>query len=482
MPLANSPPGVRTRIGKDQRQSKQSDCRRDAKRTAFVSAPTQQTTSQQTTSKEIRDMRTLLFGTTVMVGLAGPVGAATLNSIAIDDGSGSVAALAIIQDDSSNTNTVSGDGASGAGSARLPISGPWNSIVINQIGAGNVLQTSAGGTIKSKAASTAASLTANYTTTSTGGNIHSLSIGKTTAPLDPSVVVFVKNNGASDNTVTDTLDGASLSYNLGLQGTGNALTNTVSAATGGITLTQGNSAYGVSGGYGIAGNSNTIVNTLTSTGGTVLASLMVNGNGNSLTNTVTTTGGAITLVQGGGGNGITGSSNIITNTIGGDTAVTSFEQTLAINGSGNTVVNTVDSAGDKVVDLLMSASSNNTIHTTVSGGGLQTASLVTSGSSYLNYSLTSAANNSYANIGLTGVSGVIATPAVVTVEQTSGASNATAILNVTGTGFTMGTLGNVPGTYSAAGAGVAVYQNSPGAYLNATVTAASNGYTAKFTQ
>jgi len=154
---------------------------------------------------------------------------------------------------------VSGDGASGAGAARLPISGPWSTIVINQTGSGNVLRTAAGGTITSKAGSTSASLTANYTTTAAGGNVHSLTIGKTTTPLNPSVVIFVKNNGASDNTVTDTLDGASLSYNLGLLGTGNAVTNTVSAATGGITLTQGNSAYGVAGGYGIAGDSNTVV-------------------------------------------------------------------------------------------------------------------------------------------------------------------------------------------------------------------------------
>jgi hypothetical protein len=427
-------------------------------------------------------MKTLLLGTTMLMGLAGPAFAATLNSIAIDNGSGSVGALAIIQDDGSNTNTVSGDGASGAGAARLPISGPWSTIVINQTGSGNVLRTAAGGTITSKAGSTSASLTANYTTTAAGGNVHSLTIGKTTTPLNPSVVIFVKNNGASDNTVTDTLDGASLSYNLGLLGTGNAVTNTVSAATGGITLTQGNSAYGVAGGYGIAGDSNTVVNTLASTGGTVLASLMITGNGNSLTNTITTTGGAITLAQGGGGNGITGSSNSITNTIGASVAVTSFSQTLAVNGSGNTIVNTVDSAGGKTVDLLMASSSSDNITTTVGGGGLQTASLSTSGSSYLNYSLTSAANNSYASVGLTGVSGVSATPAVVTVEQTAAASNATAILNVTATGLTMGTLGSVPGAYNAAGAGVAVYQNSPGAYLNATVTAASNGYTAKFTQ
>ena len=128
------------------------------------------------------------------------------------------------------------------------------------------------------------------------------------------------------------------------------------------------------------------------------------------------------------------------------------------------------------------ASSNNTVNTSVTGGGAQTASLSTSGSSYVDYGLTSAANGSYANVSLNSVTGISGTPAVVRVEQTVNAPGATAMLTVNGGGNTMGVLGSVPGTYSASGAGVAVYQNSSGAYLNASVTAAGNGYTAKFTQ
>jgi hypothetical protein len=428
-------------------------------------------------------MRKLLLGTTLLAGLASPTFAASPNTIAIDatgnGGNSAVQSLSISQDDSASSNTVSGNGSSSSSATQLPVRGTWNSIAINQTGGKNTLQ----GAIKtSTASSSTASLNANYLTTDTGANAHSLTIGGTAAPANPSVTIFVKNNGTTANTVTDTLDGGSLSYNLGLQGTGNSVTNNVSAGVGGVTLTQGGSAYGIASNYGINGNGNTVNNQLASGGGTVLASLMLNGDINAVTNTVTTNGGAITLTQGGAGYGITGGGNSITNTVGQSAAVDSFSQHLAVNGSGNTVVNTVDSAGDKVVDLSLLASSNNTVNTSVTGGGAQTASLSTAGSSYVDYGLTSAANGSYANVSLNSVTGISGTPAVVRVEQTVNAPGATAMLTVDGGVNTMGVLGSVPGTYSTSGAGVAVYQNSPSAYLNATVTAAANGYTAKFTQ
>lgn len=189
-------------------------------------------------------MKKFMLGTTVMVGLASPVFAATLNSIAIDDTAGQVGTLSIIQDDSAgnSTNTVSGDGTSGAGAPQLPISGPWSTIAITQTGKGNTLK----GAITS---SSTGSVTANYTTTSTGANVHSLTIGQVTAPAAPSVTIFVKNNGTSGNAITDTLDGATLTHNLGLLGKANSLTNNVSAGAGGITLTEGGSAYGIASSY-----------------------------------------------------------------------------------------------------------------------------------------------------------------------------------------------------------------------------------------
>jgi hypothetical protein len=429
-------------------------------------------------------MKKLLLGATVLAGLGVPAYAASLNTIAIDaTGNGSnsaVQSLSINQDDTAASNTVSGNGRSGTSATQMPVRGTWNSIAINQTGGKNTLQ----GAIKtSSGTGSTASLAASYLTTGTGANTHTLNIGGTTAPANPSVTVYMKNNGAGANAVTDTLDGATLTYNLGLQGTGNSVTNNIAAGVGGITLTQGGSAYGVASNYGVNGNNNAIDNELASAGGNVTGSLMVSGGGNSITNTVTTTGGVVSLTQGGSGYGITGGNNTVTNTIGQSDPVDSFTHHLAVNGSGNTLTTTVDSAGDKVVDLsLLSSSSNNAVSTTMGGGGAQTANLSMAGSSYVDYAMTSAANGSYADVTLNSVTGVSGTPAVVRLEQTSGAPGATAILAFNGGGYSMGVLGSVPGTYSASAAGVAVYQNSSGAYLNATVTAASNGYTAKFTQ
>ena len=141
-------------------------------------------------------MKKLLLGTTLLAGLAGPAFAASLNTIAIDaTGNGSnsaVQSLSIIQDGSTNTNTVSGNGLSSSSATQLPVRGTWNSIAINQTGGKNTLK----GAIKtSTSSSSTASLDANYMTTSTGANVHSLTIGGSAAPANPSVTVFVKNNG-----------------------------------------------------------------------------------------------------------------------------------------------------------------------------------------------------------------------------------------------------------------------------------------------
>ena len=66
-------------------------------------------------------MRKLLLGTGVMMGLAGPVWATGVNTIAIDDGSGPTTTLSIIQDTTAVGNTVSGNGSTAGAATTLPI-------------------------------------------------------------------------------------------------------------------------------------------------------------------------------------------------------------------------------------------------------------------------------------------------------------------------------------------------------------------------
>jgi hypothetical protein len=431
-------------------------------------------------------MKKILLGTTLLVGLGGQAFAqATNNSITIDDTSGHVGALSIAQDDGSvntgaNTNTVSGDGVSNSTNG-FPVLGKWSTITINQTGGLNILK----GTIKSTSGSTTAALNANYDSSAgTAGNVHSLTIGSGAA-INPHVTVYAANTGSTTNNITDSINTTgTLTYNLGLSGTGETVGNSVSAGSGNVALNEGSGGYGLnSSTKGISGDGNTLANTLVSAGGAVTANLMMNGASNSLTNTVTTTGGVITLTQGGTGYGITGDGNGVTNLVGSVTPVNSFTNLLTVNGSGNTISNTVDGVGDyTVTQSLASSSSNNTITTSVTGAGTVGTTLTMTGSSYVDYSLTAAADDAIVNVALSDVTGSSGTHAIVTVEQTSSAPAAIAYLTVNGGGFTMGTLGSVPGTYSSSGAGVAVYQNSAGAQLNGVVTAAANGYTAIFKQ
>ena len=297
-------------------------------------------------------MRNILLSTTVMMTLALP--AMAQNSIKIDVGpaGGKVTSLAIIQDDTAASNIVSGNGTSGAAGTAFPVSGSWNSIAVNQTGGNNVLK----GGIKSGAGSTTASLNANYATTSTGGNTHSLSIGGTTAPVDPTVKVFVSNNGASDNAITDNLNGTGLTYNLGLAGTGNTVGNAVTAATS-VTLNQGDGVVaGIGGGYGIAGDNNTVANTIGS-GAAVSANLRILGNGNSVTNTVTASGN-VTLNQG-GAYGITGDNNTVGNVVGDSASVGSLVATQTVSGDSNLVANSVNGSGAKTITQSLASNGNN---------------------------------------------------------------------------------------------------------------------------
>ena len=428
-------------------------------------------------------MKTILLSSTILMALALPA-FADQNSIKIDIGgstTGKVTSLAIGQDDTAASNQVSGNGVSGASGTNFTVDGNWNAITVNQTGGKNVLK---GGIKSSNAGATTASLNANYAATGVAGNTHSLSIGGTTAPSNPTVKIYVSNNGATANTVTDTLDGTALTYSLGLAGTGNAVTNAV-GATGAVTLTEGDGTanYGVHGGYGISGDGNTVVNTIAS-GGAVNANLRIAGNNNNVTNAITASGD-VTLNQGNLA-GITGNANTVDNQV---VAVGSLLATQTIAGDNNAVSNALSGTGAKAITQSL-ASNGNLVSVTMSADGDQTSNFAADAGSFVDYAHLSAASGRSADVSLSGVIGTTASAtdkAVVRVQQTDQAGGATVVLTVTaGTGITMGTLtGTLPGTYGGSvtpAPGVLVYQNSSGAYLSANVTAAASGYTAKFVQ
>lgn len=343
-----------------------------------------------------RSLKSALLAATAVIALTGAA-EAQVNSIAIGvNGGGTVKTLAINQDDVNLGNVVS---ANPNGSGSLPVRGPWNSISTNQAGGAN----SFNGALTSGAGSTTASLNAGYTG---GRNAHTLSIGGTTAPVNPTVTISAHNTGGGANTIVDTLNGTSLNYNLSLSGTGNSLTNSV-AATGAVAL----------------------------------------------------------------GQTITGSNNTVGNTVSG---VASFDHTLGLSGSGNVIANTANTGGAKTISQSITGS-DNLVTVGLTGAGTQSAYLTTDSTTRVDFTQDSAAANSHADVYLSSVTGALGTAAKVTLTQTAAADGAAAVLGVYGGSYTMGTSG--PG-----GAGVYVNQNSPGAVLNATVTAGANGYTASFVQ
>jgi hypothetical protein len=313
-------------------------------------------------------MKSLLLGATVLMGLSVPAWATSLNDIRIDaTTAGSVNTLSITQDDHNLGNQVSGDSGS---TTALPVKGPWKSISIDQHGSSNKFY----GSLKADATSGTAgdaTLTASY---SGGNNIHSLTIGtSTTAPVNPTVHIAVTGGGS--NTITDTLDGGSLTYNLALAGTGNSVINDVAAT------------------------------------------------------------GAILLNQGGGGYGITGDNNSVTNTVSG---VASFTHNLALVGNNNTIANTAINGGDKTITQNID-SAGNTVTMTLDAAGTQDAALTVGSSSKVDYTLLATAAGGSANINLSNVIGAASAAAVVNITKTAAATGSTANLMVFGGGFTMGT-------------------------------------------
>jgi hypothetical protein len=309
-------------------------------------------------------MKSVFLGATILMGLSVPGWAANLNDIRIDaTTAGSVKTLSITQDDANLANQVSA--TSGGGS--LPIKGSWKTVSIDQQGGANVFN----GSLKATGGSANATLNASY---AGGKNTHSLTIGSTTAPANPTVVIAVTNNGLGTNTITDTLDGTSVNYNLALKGTGNTLTNSVSAS------------------------------------------------------------GAVVLGQGGGVLGITGNNNSVTNTVSG---VASFTHNLTLVGNGNTIANSAINGGDKTITQNITGDGN-TVTMTLNAAGSQDAALTVGSTSMVHYTLLGSAAGGSANINLFNVIGAASAPAVVNVTQTAAATGSTANLTVSGGTFTMG--------------------------------------------
>jgi hypothetical protein len=363
-------------------------------------------------------MKSILLGATVLMGLSAPAWAVSFNEISIDAGTaGSVRTLSITQDTANPSNQVS---KTSAGGSTLPVKGTWDTISIDQQGGANAFN----GSLAADSTSTTATLTASY---AGGNNTHSLKIGtRTTPPVNPSVQIAVTGGGS--NTITDTLDGNTLKYNLAIAGTGNFVTNDVSAS-GAVALNQGGS-------------------------------------------------------DGSGGNyGITGSFNTVSNTASG--GVTSFTHNLSLTGDNNSITNLASGAATKTFTQTIQ-SSGNTIVMNLDSGDAQTGALTVGNGSMVNYNLHASAIGAQANVTLSNVVGAGGTtPAVIQIIQTSSAIGATANIIIDGGGSgspnTMGTLahGSGPG---ADVAGVYVSQSTPNLVLDAIVAGASNGYTARFVQ
>jgi len=299
-------------------------------------------------------MKSVLLGATILMGLAAPAWAAGLNEIRIDaTTAGSVQTLSITQDTAHPDNQV---GGLAGGSSTLPVKGSWKTVSIDQLGATNVFN----GSLKATGGSANATLTASY---AGGKNTHSLEIGTTLAPANPTVAIAVTNNGLGTNTITDTLDGSALTYNLALTGTGNTLTNSVSA-TGPVTLNQG-----------ITGNNNTIGNTVSGVA-SFTHTLTLAGSGNTIANNASN-GGAKTITQ-------------------------------AITGAGNTVSMTLDAAGSQSSALTVdSASTVNYTLLASAVGGAQVINLsnvvgAASAPAVINVTQTAAATGATANLTVAG--------------------------------------------------------------------------------
>lgn len=332
-------------------------------------------------------LRRILAGTALAALAATPSLAANVLRIDIS-GTGTVRTLTITQDATHASNVLTANGQ--AGGAQLPVRGAWNEFIVNQQGAGNIVQ----GAVTSTGGSTTASLNLAYGAAAAGGaNQHTLSIGQTTAPANPDIDVSILNTEPADvgaeNVVVDTLDGASLDYDLTINGSTTHVTNTI-AASGAVAVN------------------------LNLTGGTLA------GGGNTVTNTIS--------------------------------AATSASVTVAVDSDDNTVTNTSNGAGAKTfsVNLVGAADGNTVVNDFTGGSGAQSSTLTLTGAtSRVNFDLASSSAGSSSAITLSNFVGAGGAAGNVTVDQTG--AGVTLGLTVNGGAFTVGA-GGVQVTQASAGA------------------------------
>lgn len=218
------------------------------------------------------------------------------------------------------------------------------------------------------------------------------------------------------------------------------------------------------------------VNTITDVldGASLAYTLDVNGTNNTVANTVAATGAVnLNLTLHGGATGA-GNGNSLTNTI---TGATSATVTVAAYSNGNTITNTSNGSGDKTITISLpsgGANGNTISNDFTSGAGTQSSSLAVNGvTSRVDFGLVASGATTSSAVTLTDVVGAAGAAAKLALSQTG--NNTALTLAVNGNGFTMG-------SSLSGGAGVVITQASNGAVLNANVNAAANGYTYSISQ
>jgi hypothetical protein len=414
-------------------------------------------------------MKKYILITTASILLGTPILAQNYINVTNPTGSDGITSLSITQDNFKASNVISSDGSAVPGtSTALPVSGMWNTINIGQFGGNSSFY----GSVKTLATSTTANLTATFGaqtgssgTGNDGYNVDSLTIGNSAAPLNPYIQIVVANtNGTpsagNENKITDIFNvsgGNTLNYTLNVSGDTNLITNTVS---GGGTTRVGETVTASSG--------NTLTSALTA-GGTLSYALNINsGNSNSVSNMVNATS-FINVSQ-----TLAGSSNSVTDKVGMNAAVGSYYETIQVSGSGNTITNTVaGAAGADMVGISL-GSSGNTVSNTIFGTGTQTANLMETGNSKIDYSLAAGSSgkpisSSSSYLILNNVIGAGAGQAAVNVTQSG--NGATLIATVNGlNGATVGA------------GGLNFTQASANAYANVTVNGFGSGYSINLKQ
>ena len=316
------------------------------------------------------------------------------------------------------------------------------------------------------------------------GSVTSLAIVQDAANSNNQVASSATAGSATAATVTGPWNSISITQTGNGAGGSNIMVPTIKSKTGSSTaslsatyvtkdagdnthaLTIGDSAAPLNPNVTIAvtnsGAGNNAITDSINNGGNLTYGLTVNGTGNTISNTVAASGNVTMAIT------AYGSTNSIVN-----------------NASGGSSAAISESFGDSAVTG--HTSSGNKVNVELTGTGSQSATLVVGAGSQVNYGLNSAGDSQMSNVTLNNVAAL--TGVDVAVVQGSGAASAQATLVYDGAGLTSGTTGVAQGGLPAnvklvvaASPAISIAQMSSGAYLNASVTAAGNGYSAKFAQ